>query len=286
MYLNQACCVKWNSKNPSDFSVSNGVKQGAVISPILFTAYMDKLFKQLKRNGIGCHVGPVYAGAFGYADDMALVAPSLYSLKCMIATCEEFAKKHQITFNPTKSKLLCFNASNAVTPHIKLNGQPVSVVHTDKHLGNYISDSIHDRHILNNVCDLYQRSNLIISQFRSCDSETLDRLHKTYCMHMYGCELWNLSCNFINDYKVAWRKINRRIWNIPPRTHNNLVSNVTYIIDTIIETRIVRFIFNSINHSNSTCKNVLRVKLLSVNSTFAANYQYLSFKFGLTKADW
>ena len=31
---------------------------------------------------------------------------------------------------------------------------------------------------------------------------------------------------------------------------------------------------------------MLRVKLLSVNSTFAANYQYLSFKFGLTEADW
>ena len=46
------------------------------------------------------------------------------------------------------------------------------------------------------------------------------------------------------------------------------------------------FNFNSINHSNSTCKNVLRVKLLSVNSTFAAKYQYLSFKFGLTEADW
>ena len=40
--------------------------------------------------------------------------------------------------------------------------------------------------------------NLLISQFRSCDSETLDRLHKTYCMHMSGCELWNLSCNYIN----------------------------------------------------------------------------------------
>ena len=56
--------MKWNSKNSTDFFVSNGVKQGAVISPILFTAYMDKLFKQLKRNGIGCRVGSVYAGAF------------------------------------------------------------------------------------------------------------------------------------------------------------------------------------------------------------------------------
>ena len=48
----------------------------------------------------------------------------------------------------------------------------------------------------------------------------------------------------------------------------------------------VRFIFNSINHSNSTCKNVLRVKLPRVNFPFAAYYQYLSFKFGLTEADW
>ena len=62
---------------------------------------MDKVFKQLKRNanGIGCHVRLAYAGAFGYADDEALVAPSLYYLKCMTVTCEEFAKKHQITFN-------------------------------------------------------------------------------------------------------------------------------------------------------------------------------------------
>ena len=105
-------------------------------------------------------------------------------------------------------------------------------------------------------------------------------------MHMYGCELWNLCCNYINGYKVAWRKIKRRIWNISPRTHNNLVSNVTDNIDTLIETQMVRFIFNSINHSNNTCKNILRVKLLSVNSTFAANYQYLSYKYGLIEADW
>ena len=93
MYLNQNCCVKWNSKSSTDFCVSNRVKQGAVSSPILFSSYMDALFERLKRNAIGCHVIPVYAGAFGYADDFALVAPSLISLRCMIATCEEFANK-------------------------------------------------------------------------------------------------------------------------------------------------------------------------------------------------
>ena len=64
------------------------------------------------------------------------------------------------------------------------------------------------------------------------------------------------------------------------------MSNVTDNIDTLIATRMIRFIFNSINLSNNTCKNILRVKLLSVNSKFVANYQYLSYKYGLIDVDW
>ena len=103
---------------------------------------------------------------------------------------------------------------------------------------------------------------------------------------MYGCELWNLNEKDVNRFKVAWRKIKRRIWKIPPRTHNNLVYNITNNIDAIIDKRMVRFIYNSINHSHKTSSNKLRVKLLCVNFTFSANYQYLSFKYGLTEADW
>ena len=43
VYLNQTCCAKWNSNNSFDFTVSHGVKQGAVIYPILLSAYMDTL---------------------------------------------------------------------------------------------------------------------------------------------------------------------------------------------------------------------------------------------------
>ena len=53
----------------------------------------------------------------------------------------------------------------------------------------------------------------------------------------------------------------------------------------MIDKRMVRFIYNSIRHSNKTISNILRVKLLCVNSTFSANYQYLSFKYGLTEGD-
>ena len=64
----------------------------------IISCYFDKLFSQLEHSGLGCHVGTSYAGAFGYADDIALVAPSMQ--------CEKYANSHSITFNPNKSKLL------------------------------------------------------------------------------------------------------------------------------------------------------------------------------------
>ena len=46
-----------------------------------------------------------YTNNFGYADDLALVCPTLYGLKQMIVVCEEFASEFNIMFNPKKSKL-------------------------------------------------------------------------------------------------------------------------------------------------------------------------------------
>ena len=51
--------------------------------------------------------------------------------------------------------------------------------------------------------DLYQRSNLLISDFRVCDSQTLHCLHKTYCIYMHGSDLWNLNCNYVVEFRVA-----------------------------------------------------------------------------------
>ncbi len=53
MYINQTLQVKWKSKISDEFSVVNGVKQGGVLSPILFTIYVDGLLQKLKNNGVG-----------------------------------------------------------------------------------------------------------------------------------------------------------------------------------------------------------------------------------------
>ena len=81
VYTNQSCCLKWGTEHSDYFNVSNGVKQERVISPLLFSCYIDKLFSLLQNFGLGCHVGTSYAGSFGYADNIALVAPSMQCFK-------------------------------------------------------------------------------------------------------------------------------------------------------------------------------------------------------------
>ena len=109
--------------------------------------YIDSLFLVLKQLGLGCYVGLTYAGAFGYADDIALGAPSLHCLKKMISVCETYANKHSVSFNPSKSKLLCLNVDYSSAALVFINGKRVEVVQSDFHLGNY------DRNIVGHVCD-------------------------------------------------------------------------------------------------------------------------------------
>ena len=48
------------------------------MSPILFTIYIDELLLRLKSQHLGCHIG------YMYADDVILLAPTLFSLRIML----------------------------------------------------------------------------------------------------------------------------------------------------------------------------------------------------------
>ena len=49
--------VRFGTAMSSYFSISNGVKQGGVLSPILFTIYIDNLILQSRKLNIGCKIG-------------------------------------------------------------------------------------------------------------------------------------------------------------------------------------------------------------------------------------
>ena len=103
---------------------------------------------------------------------------------------------------------------------------------------------------------------------------------------MYGCELWDLNCNYVTDFKVAWRKIKRRIWRLPYRAHNVIVHSLSYDIDHQLDTRMTKFVYSCLNHSYSVCRSLFSSKLHCVLTTFAANFKYLSYKYNISQDEW
>ena len=65
--------VRWNGICSAGFGVSNGVRQGGVLSPVLFSVYMDGLLYKLKESGVGCYWGCPFVGGLCYADDLVLL---------------------------------------------------------------------------------------------------------------------------------------------------------------------------------------------------------------------
>ena len=96
LYTNHTSRVKWGSSFSETFSISNGVKQGGVLSPILFGVYINSLLDKPKHSRAGCYICHIFTGAFGYADDISLLAPCKESLCVLLDICKQFSLEFQV----------------------------------------------------------------------------------------------------------------------------------------------------------------------------------------------
>ena len=141
MYEKQQAAVRWNNILSETFPMSNGVKQGAVMSPILYCVYTDCLLKLLRTKKTGCWVNGEYVGIVAYADDLLLLSPTLDGLQDMIRTCENYGNDHNLTFstnpiiNKCKTKCLAFLKKARTLRNLQLNGRDLPWVDAAKHLG-------------------------------------------------------------------------------------------------------------------------------------------------------
>ena len=72
----------WNSCYTDYFCISNGVKQGSVLSAILFTIHVDKLLIMLRDSAFGCKIDNC--------------CPSIRGLNRMLDICNKFAAEHYL----------------------------------------------------------------------------------------------------------------------------------------------------------------------------------------------
>ena len=80
-YSEQVMYVRWGSTISEGLNVSNGVRQGGILSPYLLCVYMDSLSKSLNEIYAGCMVGNVRLNHMMYADDVVLLSPTVDGLE-------------------------------------------------------------------------------------------------------------------------------------------------------------------------------------------------------------
>ena len=234
-YSSQQLKVRWSHNFSDPFPTTNGVRQGGVLSPILFTIYIDDLLRSLEVSGIGCFQKHYYVGSVCYTDDIALLAPSPSALQSILDTCISFAGHHHLTFNPDKTQLIKFyRCADAISPCFVFLGQSLSLRTSVTHLGHILTHNLNDdEDIVSAIKDMCCKANCMLHTFACCDPIVKTHLFSSFCLSLYGAALWKSSNPQLKSLEVAFNNILRKIWSLPRYCHTAILHCVARLPSTL-----------------------------------------------------
>ena len=166
-YSTQQMHIRWGNTAISSFLISKGVKQGGILSPILFNVYMDQLSVKLNASNIGGDIGGVLVNHLCYADDICLISLSSAGMQQLLNICDTYAKEYDLLYNGSKSYSLCFKPKCSIFNRLlfTLNHLNIPTVIQSKYLGIIFSENICAPDLKRQMCKLYANVNMIIKKF-------------------------------------------------------------------------------------------------------------------------
>ena len=103
---NSSVSVKWGDAVSDKISLAAGVRQGSVLSPLLFSVYVDCILDKLDKSGFGCYLGKRCYNSFMYADDLVLLSISVSDLQNLINVCADVLTDLDLTINFVKCQCI------------------------------------------------------------------------------------------------------------------------------------------------------------------------------------
>ena len=111
MYSNNSFKIKFVNGLSKRFLSSCGVKQGDVLSPILFNLFIDDLVNKLNSFPSGASsINGFSINALLYADDIVLLANSKEALQTFLDIFDDYCTSWKLHMNADKSKVVVFNS--------------------------------------------------------------------------------------------------------------------------------------------------------------------------------
>ena len=136
----------------------------------------------------------------------------------MLKICSDFSTTFDLNFNNDKSKFIHFPCSSykSETLQICLDGKTLTNTSRECHLGNIIGPNIMNTLIKRSIDDLYNmKTNQWLWSFGFIKGNVKRTLFNSFCMAVYGSQLWDYSTNAPEAFYTAWMKCLRRIDGLP-----------------------------------------------------------------------
>lgn len=135
--------VRKEEEYTEQFWTEKGLRQGCLLSPILFCIYIAGLEKEYeKRNVGGVKIGKKRVWTLVYADDIVLLAYNREAILNMLATLKIFLKSRDLVLSTEKTKVMICHKStrgkknkNSSQEKWKWGGEEIEEVKSFKYLG-------------------------------------------------------------------------------------------------------------------------------------------------------
>ena len=111
LYSNVMSCVRVNGFKTDWFDVNCGLRQGCILSPLLFNLFINDLSLYLKSFGVGVSIDDELICIMLYADDIVIMAESAEELQILLTALNNWCEANDMHINSSKSNIVHFRTN-------------------------------------------------------------------------------------------------------------------------------------------------------------------------------